>query len=217
MLFAVLSTDTQNTLKYHLVTVKSSFAVKTIDCLHQTWPTGRKMERLGMLHPVHVHDSLFPQSLSKFSLVYLLAWYPPLHIPYISSPSHCFLFATHAHTITACLRHSVTNFAWLVILLEYSTRQWSWLGECADGGHAKSGATQRCERCLAEPRGRRMLLRVGDGRRQRTSQNQRLHGASFWLLNIVCQSVTYSQLTDLLTDWTISMLWEASCLLLLIA
>jgi len=30
---------------------------------------------------------LVPQSLSKFSLVYLLAWHPPLHTPYISSPS----------------------------------------------------------------------------------------------------------------------------------
>jgi len=48
MLYAVLSTDTQNTLKYHLVTVKPSFAVKMIDCLNQTGPTGRKMERLGM-------------------------------------------------------------------------------------------------------------------------------------------------------------------------
>jgi len=37
--------------------------------------------------------SLFPQSVSKFSLVYLLAWYPPLHTPYISSPNHCLLFA----------------------------------------------------------------------------------------------------------------------------
>ena len=26
---------------------------------------------------------LFPHSLSKFSLVYLLAWHPPLHTPYI--------------------------------------------------------------------------------------------------------------------------------------
>ena len=26
--------------------------------------------------------SLFPQSLSKFSLVYLLAWHPPFHTPY---------------------------------------------------------------------------------------------------------------------------------------
>jgi len=30
----------------------------------------------------------FTQSLSKFSLVYLLAWHPPLHTPYISSPNH---------------------------------------------------------------------------------------------------------------------------------
>jgi len=43
--------------------------------------------------------SLFPQSLSKFSLVYLLAWPPPLHTPYISSPNHYLLFAAHAHTI----------------------------------------------------------------------------------------------------------------------
>jgi len=43
-----LSTDTQNTLKYHLVTVKPSFAVKMIDCMYQTGPTGKKMERLGM-------------------------------------------------------------------------------------------------------------------------------------------------------------------------
>ena len=48
---------------------------------------------------IYVPDSLFPQSLSKFSLVYLLAWHPPLHTPYISSPNHCLLFAAHAHTI----------------------------------------------------------------------------------------------------------------------
>ena len=56
-------------------------------------------------HPpcsIHVPDSLFPQSLSKFSLVYLLAWHPPLHTPYISSPNHCLLLATHAHTIATC-------------------------------------------------------------------------------------------------------------------
>jgi len=60
------------------------------------------------LHPWHppcsiyVPGSLFPQSLSKFSLVYLLAWHPQLHIPYTSSPSHCLLFAAHAHTIATC-------------------------------------------------------------------------------------------------------------------
>jgi len=42
-------------------------------------------------HPpclIYVHDSLFPQSLSKFSLFYLLAWHPQLHTPYISSHSY---------------------------------------------------------------------------------------------------------------------------------
>ena len=43
--------------------------------------------------------SLFPQSLSKFSLVYLMPWHPPLHTPYMSLPNHYLLFATHAHTI----------------------------------------------------------------------------------------------------------------------
>jgi len=38
-------------------------------------------------HPcsIYVPGSLFSQSLSKFSLVYLLAWHPQLHTPYISS------------------------------------------------------------------------------------------------------------------------------------
>jgi len=43
---------------------------------------------------------LFPV---KFTcLVYLLVWHPPLHTPYISSPNHCLLFATHAHTSATC-------------------------------------------------------------------------------------------------------------------
>jgi len=56
-------------------------------------------------HPpcsVYKPDSHFPQSLSKFSLVYLLAWHPPLHTLYISSPNHWLLFAAQVHTITAC-------------------------------------------------------------------------------------------------------------------
>jgi len=56
-------------------------------------------------HPpysIHSLYSPFPQSLSKFSLVYLLAWHSPLHTPYISSPNHCLLFAAHAHTIATC-------------------------------------------------------------------------------------------------------------------
>jgi len=56
-------------------------------------------------HPpysIHVFYRLFPQSLSKFSLVYLLAWHPPLHTPYISSPNNYLLFTTHDHTIATC-------------------------------------------------------------------------------------------------------------------
>ena len=44
----------------------------------------------------------FPQSLSKFSFVYLLAWHLQLHTPYIYSPNHCLLFAAHIHTIATC-------------------------------------------------------------------------------------------------------------------
>jgi len=44
----------------------------------------------------------FPQSLSKFSLVYLLAWHPPLLTPYISSTNHYLLFAAYAPTISTC-------------------------------------------------------------------------------------------------------------------
>jgi len=33
--------------------------------------------------------TVFFHNLSMFSLVYLLAWHPSLHIPYISSLSHC--------------------------------------------------------------------------------------------------------------------------------
>ena len=46
------------------------------------------------LFNLHARQS-FSQSLSKFSLVYLLVWHPPLHIPYITSPSHCLLFTAH--------------------------------------------------------------------------------------------------------------------------
>jgi len=50
-----------------------------------------------------VVDSLFAPSLSRSSLVYLLVWNFPLQTPYISSPNHCLLFATHhAHTIATC-------------------------------------------------------------------------------------------------------------------
>jgi len=48
MLYVLLSADTQNTLKISPVTVKPFFTVKTIDCVHRTGPTEKKMERLGM-------------------------------------------------------------------------------------------------------------------------------------------------------------------------
>jgi len=60
---------------------------------------------LRFMHPpcsIHAPDSLFAQSLSKFSLVYLLIWHCSLHTPCISSSNHCLLFTAHAHTITTC-------------------------------------------------------------------------------------------------------------------
>jgi len=59
---------------------------------------------LSMAHLVSIYmpDSLFAQSFSKFTLVHLLVWHPPLHTPYISSPNHCLLFTAHAHTIATC-------------------------------------------------------------------------------------------------------------------
>ena len=50
----------------------------------------------------YVLDNLFAQPLSMSSLVYLLVWSPPPHIPYISSPNQCLLFATHAYIIATC-------------------------------------------------------------------------------------------------------------------
>jgi len=51
---------------------------------------------------IYVHDSHFAQPLSKSFLVNLLGWHPPLYTPYISSPIHYLLFATHAHTNATC-------------------------------------------------------------------------------------------------------------------
>jgi len=50
----------------------------------------------------YVLGNLFAQPLSTSSLVYLLVWRPSPHIPYISSPNQCLLFATHTHTIATC-------------------------------------------------------------------------------------------------------------------
>jgi len=46
--------------------------------------------------------TVFFHNLSKFSLVYLLAWHPPFHTSYISSPNHNLLFATHVYSIATC-------------------------------------------------------------------------------------------------------------------
>ena len=56
----------------------------------------------GILPVQSMHPTDFSHNLSKFCLVCLLAWHPPLHTPYISSPDHCLLFGTHAHTIATC-------------------------------------------------------------------------------------------------------------------
>jgi len=61
----------------------------------------------------------FAQPLSKSSLAYLLVWNPPLQIPYISSPNHCPLFATHAHTIVTCF--AVIPKLWYLFLVSFST------------------------------------------------------------------------------------------------
>jgi len=54
--------------------------------------------------------TLFFHNLSKFSLVYLLAWHPQFHTPYISSSNHCLLFAAHAHTITFCCSTEIMSY-----------------------------------------------------------------------------------------------------------
>jgi len=70
-------------------------------------------------YSIHTLYSLFPQSFSKFSLVYLLAWHPPLHTPYISSLNHYLLFAAHAHTIATCF--AVVRRLCQLILVSIST------------------------------------------------------------------------------------------------
>jgi len=83
-MYAVLSTDTQKHNKYHLVTVKPSFTVKPIDCLHQTGHTGTKMERLGMSSTcttitMSVSVSL---ALSTVGVILHQSWYKNQWVPY---------------------------------------------------------------------------------------------------------------------------------------
>ena len=44
----------------------------------------------------------FPQPLSRSSLVYLLVWGPVLRTPYIFSPNHYLLLATHGNNVATC-------------------------------------------------------------------------------------------------------------------
>jgi len=69
---------------------------------HPLWASSIYYDPQHLPYSIYVLDSLFAQPLSKSSLVYFLVWPHPLHIPYISSPNHCLLFAPHAHTIATC-------------------------------------------------------------------------------------------------------------------
>jgi len=68
---------------------------------------------------ISVPDSLLPQYVYKFSLIYLLAWHPAVHTPYISSSNHCLLFAAHAHIIATCF--AVVPRLCRLILVSFST------------------------------------------------------------------------------------------------
>jgi len=62
--------------------------------------------------------AIFLHNLIPCPLVYLLVWSPPPHIPYISSPNQCLLFAAHAHSIATCFAvASVSYHLFLVFLL----------------------------------------------------------------------------------------------------
>ena len=59
----------------------------------------------GPWHPLYstyVLDSPHVQPISRSSFVFLLVLNRQLHTPYISSPSHRHLFATHDRTSAAC-------------------------------------------------------------------------------------------------------------------
>ena len=65
----------------------------------------------------YVLGNLSAQPLSMSSLAYLLVWSPPPHIPCISSPNQCLLFAVHAHTIATYFAVvSILYHLFLVIL-----------------------------------------------------------------------------------------------------
>jgi len=61
-----------------------------------------------------------------FSLVYLLAWHPPLHTPYISSPNYCLLFTAHANTVTTCFA-VVPRLCPLILVSQPLLGSWKYL------------------------------------------------------------------------------------------
>ena len=82
-------------------------------------------------HPVFISFFHLPRSIASLfklqswqsfcttSLVYLLVWSPPPHIPHISSPNQCLLFAVHAHTIATCF--AVVSILYYLFLVFLST------------------------------------------------------------------------------------------------
>ena len=58
--------------------------------------------------------------LPKFSFIYLLAWHPQLHIPYISSPNHCLLFAAYPHTVIYKSTNNHLFINWSILGLSWS-------------------------------------------------------------------------------------------------
>ena len=70
------------------------------------------------LFKLHASQSFCTTSLHVL-FGYLLVWSPPPHIPYISSPSQCVLFATHAHTIATCF--AVVSILYNLFLVFLST------------------------------------------------------------------------------------------------
>ena len=73
-------------------------------------------------HPpcsIYVPDSLFCTTSLQILFSLPLGLEPPLHAPYISSPNHCLLFATNAHTIATCL--AVVPRLWHLFLVSLST------------------------------------------------------------------------------------------------
>ena len=70
----------------------------------------------GPWHPLYstyVPDSPHVQPLSRSCLVFLLVLNPQLHAPYISSPSHHHLFATHDRILV--LRHCIKLIVLVII------------------------------------------------------------------------------------------------------